>query len=132
MKKHQDETKDITKDFSFPRIDCGSFGWHSQMALPFVAKFRNRFQAEPENSYGKAPFSLFRFFWANKRNERLKITTSVSARTSYRGYRNNTALLQFPNNGAALAGGLPVGALYIIGTTGAAISDPAAIAMVMS
>ncbi len=48
------------------------------------------------------------------------------------GYRNNTALLQFPNNGAALAGGLPVGALYIIGTTGAPVSDPAAIAMVMS
>jgi hypothetical protein len=90
MKKHQDETKNIIKNFLFPRIDCGSFDWHTQMALSFVAKFHNRFQPKSENSYGKAPFSLFHFFWANKRNERLKITTSASAYTNYGGYRNNT------------------------------------------
>ena len=45
-------------------------------------------------------------------------------------YGTNTGLLQFPDNAAALAGGIPVGGLYIIGVTGGAVSSPAMLAIV--
>ena len=47
-------------------------------------------------------------------------------------YGSNTALLQFPDNAAAIAGGLPVGSIYVIGPTGGAVSNPAALAIVTS
>ena len=45
-------------------------------------------------------------------------------------YGTNTGLLQFPDNAAALAGGLPPGAVYIIGVNGATVSSPAMLAIV--
>ena len=45
-------------------------------------------------------------------------------------YGTNTGLLQFPDNAAAIAGGLAPGALYIIGVNGAAVSSPAMLAIV--
>ena len=45
-------------------------------------------------------------------------------------YGVNTGDLQFPDNGAALAGGLPVGAIYVVGPNGGPVSDPAILAIV--
>ncbi len=73
-----------TKKLLIPRIvikssENRSVGTERRGVLITVFRLNGR-----KNSLDKAPFSLFRFFWASKRNERIlyKFTTTIFISTN--------------------------------------------------